>query len=275
MIDINYSDGIKITTGQLSKVFKKEQLPLKFEIKSSVSKKVIWDIELNDNMWAHYPENEINDVVVKDKNGKFITQYYWDVFKHGSIFYKSLWLYCKSLINDGINPRGLVIGTHDGEFGEWVPLVKNYMSEMILIEGSKDTFQKLKNNYESYQSLTLVNTIITPNGGPVEFFEGGRGYTNTVVERVIRSWETEEIHSTVMNSENINDYLKPNINWLHIDAEGLDYELIMNSLFLPNFIIFEDYNLLPNQKEDLFRFLTAKKYSLHSESGICMANKQV
>lgn len=273
MIDINYIDGIKITTGNLSKIFKKDQLPLRFQIKNTVSKKIVWEVDLDDNMWAHYGENEIFDVVVIDKNGKFVTQYYWDILKHGSIFYKSLWFYCKSLINNGINPRGLVIGTHDGEFGEWVPLVKNHMSDMILIEGSESTFNRLKENYETNKSLTLINTIITPNGGLVEFFEGGRGYTNTIVERVIRNWETEEVSSNVKQSESINTYLTPNINWLHLDVEGLDAELLMNSNYLPNFIIFEDYNLLIEQKAEIREFLSYRGYSLHSENGICMANK--
>ena len=273
MIDFNYNDGIKITTGNLSHIFKKDQLPLKFQIKNSVSKKILWEVELHDNMWGHYGENEMNDVIVYDNNNKFVTHYYWDVHKHGSIFHKSLWYYCKSLINNGKNPVGLVIGTHDGEFGEWVPLVKNYMSEMILIEGSQHTFDKIKSNYEHYTSLQLVNTIITPHGGEVEFFEGGRGYTNTIVERVIRSWETEKIESTIKESESINKYLTPNIDWLHLDVEGLDSELILNSHYLPNFIIFEDYNLHDVQKKEVYGYLKSLNYTLHSEFGICMANK--
>jgi hypothetical protein len=273
MIDINYNDGIKITTGNLLQIFKQDQLPLKFEIKNVVSKNVIWSIELDSNMWAHYPETEINDVVVKDKNNNFIYQYYWDVLKHGSFFYKSLWLYCKSLINKNIKPKGLVIGTHDGEFGEWVPLVRNFMSDMILIEGSEPQFNKLKSNYEGKQGITIINTLITEKGGMVEFFEGGRGYTNSVVERVIKNWEIEKISSTKKISKSINEFLTPDINWLHLDVEGLDGSLIMASNYLPKFIIFEDFNLLEEEKIKLNTFLKNKGYKLHSESGICMANK--
>ena len=273
MIDINYNDGIKITTGDLTKLFRPSELPLKFEIKSVASKRVIWSTELDSNMWAHYPETEINDVIVKDKNNNFIYQYYWDVLKHGSIFYKSLWLYCKNLINHGKKPKGLVIGTHDGEFGEWVPLVTNFMSDMILIEGSDENYNKLKSNYEGKSGLQLINTIVTPKGGMVQFFEGGRGYTNSIVERVIRNWETEEINVTSKFSNSINQYLTKDIDWLHLDVEGLDAVLIKGSETLPNFIIFEDFNLLPDEKNDINNYLSNKGYSLHSESGICMASK--
>jgi hypothetical protein len=275
MIDIKYDKDIKITTGDLSKIFTVDQLPLKFEIKNVVSKNIVWSVELNSNMWAQYPESEINDVVVKDKFGKFIYQYYWDIMQHGSIFYKSLWLYCKKLINNNIKPKGLVIGTHDGEFGEWVPLVRNYMSDMILVEGSEKQYDKLKYNYDGKDGIKLINSIITPNGGSVEFFEGGRGYTNSIVERVIKNWETEKIYSTKKESISINELLTNDINWLHLDVEGLDAKLILSSKHLPNFIIFEDFNLLDDEKSSVYNYLINKGYNLHSESGICMANKSI
>ena len=281
MIIIDYSDGkIKITTQDLKKIFNAEQLPLKFEIKKVISKEILWHTNLNSFMWATYPENEINDVVVTDAQGNFIYQYYWDVLQHGSIFYKSLWLYCKSLINMGKKPKGLVIGTHDGEFGEWVPLVKHFMSDMLLIEGSSEQYNKLTKNFQGKQGVNLLYDIITPNGGEVEFFEGGKGYTNSIVERVINYWEKEEIHSTKRNSTSLNQIIEEKFNghldWIHLDVEGLDAKLLMSineKYELPKFIIFEDFNLPTEEKEEINKWLTLKGFSLHSENGICMATK--
>jgi hypothetical protein len=283
MINIDYSDGIKITTKDLSKVFTQDQLPLLFKIKKVISKEIIWSTELNDNMWASYPENEINDVVVYDAKGNFIYQYRWDPIEHGSVFYKSLWLYCKSLINKGIKPKGLVIGTHDGEFGEWVPLFRNFMSEMVLVEGSEKQFSKLRDNYQGKQdNIVLLNKLVTPDGADVDFFEGGRGYTNSVVKRVIEYWEKEEICSTKKESISFNDLIFENfttynkkMDWLHLDVEGLDAKLIMsvNSTLLPPFIIFEDFNLLPEEKIEIYNYLKNIGYTLNSENGICSAIK--
>lgn len=278
MIEIKYSENdITINTYNLSHVFDETQLPLTVEIKSAVSKNVIWGVSMGDNMWATYPKNEIYDLIIKDKNGNFVTQYYWDIFKHGTIFHKSLWLFCKGLINKGIKPKGLVIGTHDGEFGEWVPIARNFLSDILLIEGSEDQYNKLVKNYEGKDGILLRNEIVTPNGGIVNFFEGGKGYTNSVVERVIRSWEIEEIHSNFKNSVSINDVLESygNIDWLHLDVEGLDAKLIMSIKGnLPKFIIFEDFNLLPTEKDEIYNFLRLNNFNLHSEVGICMATKK-
>ena len=281
MIDIKYEEGhIKINTNDLSSVFKSEQLPLIFKIKNSISKDIIWETRLENNMWASYPENELKDVIVEDAEGNFIYRYNWDVIQHGSIFYKSLWLYCKGLINDGIKPVGLVIGTHDGEFGEWVPLAKNFMSDMLLVEASETQFNRLVNNFKGKPGLSFLQELITTDGEDVEFFEGGKGYTNTVVKRVIDYWETEEIYSTNRTSISINQLIKDNfykkLDWLHLDVEGLDAKLLMSlkSENLPNFIIFEDFNLDPEEKIEITSWFEDRNYKLHSEGGICMLIKR-
>jgi hypothetical protein len=281
MIEINYGEGqIKINTKDLNSVFTEEQLPLVFKIKNSISKDVLWETRLESNMWASYPENELKDVIVEDSKGNFIYRYNWDVIQHGSIFYKSLWLYCKGLINKGEKPVGLVIGTHDGEFGEWVPLAKNFMSDMLLVEASETQFNRLTSNYKGKPGLSFLQELITTDGEDVEFFEGGKGYTNTVVKRVIDYWETEEIHSTTRTSISINQLIKDNfykkLDWLHLDVEGLDAKLLLSleSDCLPNFIIFEDFNLNTDEKTHIFSLFEGLNYKLHSEGGICMSIKQ-
>jgi len=283
MINIDYSNGqIKITTENLSQLFKEDELPLKFEIKKAISKEVVWVTHLTSHMWAVYGENEINDVVVYDAKGRYITQYYWDVFQHGSVFYKSLWLYCKNLINEGKRPKGLVVGTHDGEFGEWVPIVKNFMSDMVLVEGSKNQYDKLVHNYRDRQGLKFMFEIVTSEGNDVEFFEGGKGYTNSVIERVIRNWEKEEIQSTVRKSVSFNSIIENNfisfgekLDWIHLDVEGLDVQLLLSlkEEYIPNFIIFEDYNLNDDDKVLISIWTEKHNFKKHSESGICMLNK--
>ena len=275
MIDIDYSSGkIKINTGDLGGF---NNLPLKFKIKKVISKEIVWETQLNSFMWAEFGTNEINDVVVEDSLGNFVYQYHWDVIQHGSIFYKSLWLYCKSLINRGIKPRGVVVGTHDGEFGEWVPLVRDFMSDMLLVEASQKQFDKLHQNFIGKPDITFLNDLITTDGSDVEFFEGGAGYTNTVVERVIRHWETEEVHSSKRSSTSFNNLIEGygKVDWLHLDVEGLDAKLLMSlkDEHIPNFIIFEDYNLDPEEFNRVSTFFKDKGFKLHSEAGICMVSK--
>ena len=159
-------------------------------------------------------------------------------------------------------------------------MVLKNLSRVVLVEASEKQFDKLDKNYRNNPNVVLVKNLITPDGGEVEFFEGGEGYTNTVVEKVIRHWETEEISSSRRGSISIDDLIKTNypegFDWLHLDVEGLDANLIKGisgETNLPRFIIFEDYNLSPSDKEDIFGYLGERGYSLHSEGGICQAIK--
>lgn len=279
MINIDYSNKqIKVTTGKLSQVFEFSKLPFKIEIRKKVSKEVWWSTKLADDMWATFPNNEINDVVVTDAEGKEVYLYEWDVMQHGSIFYKTLYLYCRNIFTSGRKPKGLAIGTHDGEFGEWVPVALDSLSDIVMVEGSVKQFNKLNENF-SNKKFKIIHDIITPNGGEVEFFEGGQGYTNSVVESVIRNWETEEINSSKRNSTSINQLIENEIgkkpDWIHMDVEGLDSKLIMGirEEYLPKLIIFEDNNYDTEQREEIYDYLKKGGYELHSEGGNCMALK--
>lgn len=279
MINIDYSNGkIVVTTGELKKAFKDSQLPLTIQIQQTISKEIVWSTKLSENMWASFGENEIFDVIVLDAQNNFVTKYYWDVFQHGSIFYKSIWLYCKGLINSGKKPKGLAIGTHDGEFGEWVPLVRNFMSDVYLVEASEKQYKKLESNYRARTGITLIKQIVTPNGGEVEFFEGGRGYTNSVVERVIRSWEKEEVSSSLKNSISINDLIESiggNLDWIHMDVEGLDVKLLLSlkKENIPNFIIFEDFNLSEDDRESITTWISMNNFKHYSSDGIALITR--
>ena len=280
MITVTYNtEGIRVDVGNISKYNK--NLPFKLKIKKHVSGEEQWSIDLNDYWYATYPNKEMFDVEITDSNGRIVYVKTWDVMEHGNHFYKSLWMYNKGLLSKGIFPKGLVIGTHDGEFGEWVPIVQKRECSVVLIEASDKQYEKLKNNYNNNTLVKPIQSLITPNGGEVEFFEGGAGYTNTIVENVIRNWETEEITSTKRDSISITDLIlnecNGKIDWLHLDVEGLDAKLIMGidetKITLPNFIIFEDYNLTQDKKDEIYDWLYNKGYQTYSEGGICEAIK--
>ena len=280
MIQVEYnSSGIKVDVGMISKY--NENTPLTLKIKKHVSGETQWSTILSDNWYATYPNTEMFDVEITDSKNNLIYVKRWDIMEHGNYFYKSLWLYNKSLISKGKFPKGLVIGTHDGEFGEWVPIVMKNECQVVLVEASDKQYDKLVENYKNRSLVTKIKELVTPNGGEVEFFEGGEGYTNTIVEDVIRNWEKEEIKSTKRNSISITDLILDkcggNIDWLHLDVEGLDSQLIMGidttRVNLPKFIIFEDYNLSEEKKKEIYNWFYNEGYDIRSEGGICEAVK--
>ena len=280
MINVIYNkDGIKVEVGEVSKYNNNQ--PLRLKILKHVSGEEQWSTNLNDYWFATFPNTEMYDVQITDNKGNIIYTKKWDVMEHGNYFYKSLWLYNKSILSNGKLPKGLVIGTHDGEFGEWVPIALKREGKITLVEASDKQFEKLTQNYKNNSMIKTYKNLITPNGGRVEFFEGGNGYTNTIVEKVIRHWETEEIKSTIKDSISITNLILEecdgDIDWLHLDVEGLDDKLIMSidetKVNLPNYVIFEDYNLDNNSKNEIYDWFKNKKYQIYSNDGICEAIK--
>jgi hypothetical protein len=282
MIDITYSNEIKVETKDLNKIFESEFLPLKLEIRSVVSDSLIWKTKLNSFMWASFPNTEMNNVRILDNRDNVVYQYEWDVMKHGSVFYKSLWMYCQKIKNSGRTPNGLAIGTHDGEFGEWCPAVKDQLTNVLLVEASEKQYQKLVENYKGKVGVKLLKELITVDGKEVEFFEGGRGYTNSVVERVIRDWETEEIESSFRESTSFNKLIESNftkqnlkLDWIHLDVEGLDVKLLLslNKENVPNFIIFEDNNLTDIDRNEIQDWIIKNNFESTSQQGITLLTR--
>ena len=133
MIQVKYTDeGIRIDVGEISKY--NQNLPLKLKIMKHVSGKEVWSTQLNDFWFATFPNTEMFDVEVVDNKNTIVYTKKWDIMEHGNHFYKSLWLYNKMILSNGKFPKGLVIGTHDGEFGEWVPIALKREAKMILID---------------------------------------------------------------------------------------------------------------------------------------------
>jgi hypothetical protein len=274
LIKIEYEQGIKINTFNLSVVFGEEQLPLKFNFVRSVNGNKLWDTELNSNSWAAFPDDEIVDVIVFDKLNNLVYVKKWNVLINGTFIYQKLWNYCLKNKNN----KGVVIGTHNGEFGEWVPVAIDKLSDIILVEASQKQFSSLVKNYSGYDNLKFVNELVTKDGGNVIFYEGGKGYTNTVVKRVIDYWETEPITETVRESIKFSELITPDVNWIHTDVEGIDFELIMSltdkQLSHLDIIIYEYNNSSDNERELINNFLIEKGFQTYREKGVSIAFKK-
>jgi hypothetical protein len=123
--------------------------------------------------------------------------------------------------------------------------VKHKLTDVTLIDGSDKQFANLVENYKNQYHVKTLNTVVTVDGSDVEWYQGGEGYTDTVVPSVINSWlDSSEIIKSYRKSVSINDLMKDkNYDWLHLDVEGLDGDLILALESKPNLIIYEDENL--------------------------------
>ena len=247
MIDITYDRSINLTRVEVNNLqLIKEHLPLKVQFKNIITGEIHYESELLDYWWTEWKGAEqITDVLVYSSNEKLLYEHKWDVTINGDIHEKMLWFYLKARQLKGLKSNGLVIGSHDGRNGHWIYPVKHKLTDALLIDGSDKQFINLVENYKHNSNVETLNTIVTTDGSYVEWYQGGEGYTDTVVPSLINEWlDSSEITKSYRKSVSINDLMKDkNYDWLHLDVEGLDGDLILALEQKPNIIIFEDENL--------------------------------
>ena len=143
-------------------------------------------------------------------------------------------------------------------------LFRSGLTDATLIDGSEMQFNELVNNWKSFPNVEFKNSIITTDGENVEWYTGGEGYTDTIVPELINSWLDEsKITKTSRTSISINEMMRDkNYDWLHLDVEGIDGDLILCLENKPNVIVYESMNLDPVMTAKLNLWFVENSYSV-------------
>lgn len=284
MIDFTYNEEKNSYRVQLNSPtpFSKEDLPLKVNFRTIVDNNLIWESELMENHWTIWNggDHRYNTFVYTNR-GNLVFEKPFNVEIDGSYIEKTLHYFIKGL---PYKPRGMVIGPHNGTFGHWVYDMLADNSDVVFVEGTNDHLEVLKKNYKHLTSAKFLNEIVTPDGKPVEWYEGDQGYTNTVRPFVIKKYlKDDQITTEVRNSISINDLFKremdvskmgPAFDWLHLDVEGLDCELILSLEYEPSLIIFESRHATRRNYFAVLDWMQERDYRLYNDGldAVCIKN---
>ena len=278
MINVIYNRDKNLTRVEFSNLTAvKEHLPIRVEFKNIITDKVEYEASLIDNCWAEWCGAElITDVLFWSADGSLLHHHPWDVTVDGDEIEKMLWYYVKARYIGGNRSKGLVIGSHDGRNGHWIYSVKSGLTDATLIDGSEMQFNELVNNWKSFPNVEFKNSIITTDGENVEWYTGGEGYTDTIVPELINSWLDEsKITKTSRTSISINELMRDkNYDWLHLDVEGIDGDLILCLENKPNVIVYESMNLDPVMTAKLNLWFVENSYSVVECRGNTIAIKK-
>ena len=228
-----------------------------------------WEVDVFAGAWATWRTGAYPrcDISVYTQDGVHLFTRRWNSILDGDKIEKAFSLFIKA--NPGC--KGIVIGPHDGEWGHWVDPVRNMGVECLLIEGSKKQFNKLKENYSGLSNCTLLNHIVTVKGEDVTWYTTDGGYTDSVVLEVSEKYVSDkEIYSETKPSIAVNKLIEEqgytDLDFLHLDLEGYDTDLIMGLKYLPRMIVFENNHCKDMGKYDEARnYLERKGYSIIEE----------
>lgn len=276
MIKVTYNRFANTTGVEVGDLTPLGNKPITVEFKNIISNEIHYTQTLSSNTWCKWSGAElITDIYFYSSDRNLIHKHKWDILVDGDEIEKSLWFYLMNRKTQGIKSKGLVIGTHDGRNGHWIYSIKHKLSDALLIDGSDKQFEDLRKNYEWFENVKMLNTIVTPNGGLVEWYQGGEGYTDTVVSDLIHDW-LDESQITKIQKDSISFVKLTNENdfdWIHLDVEGIDGDLILSLEKLPNVIVYESMNLSNKMKSDLETWFKKNGYTTLVCNGNTMATK--
>jgi hypothetical protein len=236
-----------------------KQFPLTI-LHKSLNGKIKWKSRMYPGWFSHYPNNSYTSAELIDSIGNKLFEWKWDVFVHGDFGHQFLENWAN--LNKGSN--GIAVGTNDGMSGEWVGPVINGKLKATLVEASKKQYCELFDFYNEYPWVTLKNNLVSSKGGPVYFYEGGDGITNSCNKEITLKYVNDaDILEIKMDSLSINDLISESsangeVRWIHLDVEGIDGELIysINPDMMPEVIIFESVHMSEEYKYDLINYLS-------------------
>jgi len=255
-------------SNEIMSVLSDDDFPIKFSVKKLLNNETIYDANMYVNHWASHPAVEYCYIEAITKTGISLFREDWDPIKHGCLSDSIFYTWC--LKNPG--SKGISIGSNDGTGGDYVvPYMRGLIESMVLVEASERTFESLKRNYSNDGRIKTINTLVSTKSEKIKFYEStsGPGLVNSVYPDFAKLFN-EDLVEIEKDAIGINEIIANNtseIDWLHIDVEGLDAELIMAvdlNIIKPKVIIYENNNG-KNQRipgDELIEYLNKNGYEV-------------
>ena len=160
-------------------------------------------------------------------------------------------------------------------FTEFIKKNSKIHDKIFLIEANPKNISKLEESYKNFNNARILNLGVTARkNNEITFFytEDDAPYymvCSTKINHVLKHYPNSKINEFKIKTVSVNnlfkDYIKEkNIDYLSIDLEGIDFEILM-SLNLNDYniknISFEYLHLNKKQKKQLVNYLLKYGYS--------------
>lgn len=190
------------------------------------------------------------------------------------------------------------VGANDGiSFDYLYDFIINRKPVGIVIEPVKEYFEELEINYKNFPNIVKINKAVHPTENQVTIHKVSPAAINKYPDWVkgIASFDPNHHKKTGIASSDIlteqveadnlmniikTKYPEQTIDYLQIDTEGFDYEVIKMldfDYFKPNIIRYESANLRVDDQKALVKQMKTKGYFIIQEdcNTICVNLKKV
>ena len=235
-----------------------ESLPYSVSFINTYTNKTEWSVEIGSGMWASYNGVRGVKVIVHDKKKNKILEKEWDEFRYGDLI-ENILTFCIKKYNLS---KGLIVGAGSGSYGEWIDSVKKNLTSAVLIEPDVVSFKQLYENYSTYDNLTFLNVGADITSGSTTFWISPDINVSSILKQncINYGYKEEELIKTKIPTITLNTLIDDfNIDWLRLDTEGMDYNLIKsistNNLKRLKYVQYEHINITEDEKISLNLYL--------------------
>ena len=231
----------------------------------------IWKTQLFiPHTWCELPYGRDVDIKIIDNLGNLIYNKPWVYNSNSDTIEQKFVTWCETFIfNNNFKPKGIVVGAHNGGYGDWVTsFKKDLIGTTLLIEPNIKPFHELVFRFQHDSRFSYSNSVVSEVDGMVNFFTNE--YENSESSSLLES-EKMTIKKQV-HSVNPNRLLEnQNIDWLQIDTEGYDAQIILeindDNLNQVKFIMWEHIHLSSDSKNKIYEKLSNIGYEIFEGLG--------
>ena len=185
--------------------------------------------------WCSYPHARDMDIRILDSSGEILFNLPWDSEIHGDLVELKFIEWCRNFKGKNrYKAPGMVIGAHKG-FGEWENAYnQDLIGQCLLIEPNDSPFHALVSRFQKDDRFSYKKCLVSESGGNMDFFtnsEGDSESSSISLDHLSKSPGIEEgkIVSKKIQSFTVESLSEGReIKWIHIDAEGYDYKIILS-----------------------------------------------
>ena len=275
-ISINYGDS---PNSEIKIDFNSVDLNYPLYLYFSQGANIIWSHKVNGaGTWASHSNPGTMDIKIIDSKGDLILNKPYEygednVTTHSEEVKFIRWLQ-DFMDKYSYRPRGIVIGSNDGNYGEWVTASEmNLIGKTLLIEPNEIPFTSVVYKYQKDTRFSFKNCVISKENGIVKFYttpDGSCG-ASSLIEDHLAKHGLPSVEKEVI-SVNPNDLLNEfECDWIHMDVEGMDSDIIClidnENLENVGLIMWENIHLSDSQKSDVESKLKSIGFEIFHGSG--------
>ncbi len=257
------------------------------------NEEIAWSTEIESSgRWCIGPAIRGLDTIVLDIDGNVVFRHDWKSMRIHESVEKAFLDWCgRFSLSEGRLPKGIVIGACDGISGEWVSAYEEgLIGDCLLIEPNAKPFLSLLKRYGKDGRFSFRKVAVGDMDGFADFYtdESERVESSSLSETHFKKhmhsnnrYSSESMKKISVRCVGAQSLLKDNpCDWIHIDAEGYDADIIGmmrdEDLSRIGFLIWEHSHISSEKESELERQLSSLGFELFKgeDSNSCAIKKR-